>query len=281
MSCYPLCDIDRHPRPPAPMLPEPCEAGSPPEKYPVNLRPNFKIYCKEQNYCFRYFGSYYTGSKDFNRIYSDDDVITHYQTNNVIPSLCLLQFERWNLYTDMADLYERMTAAENNINALNTSSAEMSEAVTALRTDMDSLMTRVDALESNLTTLNADFQNHRVTDYNRWIRTEQMQTDINTLKAQKLNKQRDNTQTVDIETQAQSQSGYTVTNSLGGEVDCSAMNVLLSFGSLSVNGQEVWSSEGLTLSITTPIQHNQIVNDGDVITCRGMTNITFTPYISV
>lgn len=126
--------------------------------------------------------------------------------------------------------------------------------------------------------LESELEAHRQTDLARWQEVANLKTMVLDLQAGIANKKLNSTQTIDIETQAQGR-GYTVDNALGGRVNFSATSVLVSAGTLLVNGIEVWSSAGLSLSIG-PIKDSIDAQDGDNVTCTGMETITFTPYIA-
>ncbi len=124
-----------------------------------------------------------------------------------------------------------------------------------------------------------DLQDHKTADMSRWNEFYQLKKDFYDLKASIQNKALDTSSIVDIETDAQG-AGYTVTNSLGGRVTFTDVIVLLDLipGSVSVNGAVVWSGQALGVGT---IEDHVDVQLNDVITCTGITSITFTPYIGV
>lgn len=79
---------------------------------------------------------------------------------------------------------------------------------------------------------------------------------------------------VDIE--ASMTSGYTVDNELGGMIDGTGLNVLLTTWSIMKNGTSVDNGTVLNLG-TEPFSFE--VKNGDVITGIGITAVTFTPYV--
>ncbi len=81
---------------------------------------------------------------------------------------------------------------------------------------------------------------------------------------------------INIETAAQG-DGYTVANTLGGRIDFTGVNALVTTWALMVNGTVVLNGQLLGL---LPSPGSYMVNDGDVVTCIGMSAITFTPYVS-
>ncbi len=176
-----------------------------------------------------------------------------------------------NIENELTTLNDALTSLQtltgqhtNAISTQTTTLAEQADTILALTTNQGQILTWQ--------------EQHEETDYQRWMRYEATNTLVNDLMSAMQNKVKDTSNTVNIEAQAQS-GGYTVNSSLGGVIDCSAVNILLSFGDLMVNGKTVWSTQGLTLAITAPIQHSEVVKDGDVITCSGMSSITFTPYV--
>lgn len=130
----------------------------------------------------------------------------------------------------------------------------------------------------------ADLQAHETADeqmYAQWnqsltAQNNALQSQILALQAGIQNKKLDTTQTIDIET-ASAGAGYTVGDTLGGQITFNAFNVLVGTGTLYINGSQVWSNAGLTLAIGAS-GSTMDVNKGDVITQTGMTSITYTPY---
>lgn len=79
-----------------PELPKPCVAITPTGLYPINLMPDFKIYCKERDYCFKIFGHNYKGKMLHSNAYSDSEIDNIYTNNMASQSLCILKCEGWN-----------------------------------------------------------------------------------------------------------------------------------------------------------------------------------------
>lgn len=126
--------------------------------------------------------------------------------------------------------------------------------------------------------LESEFELHKNTDISRWQDLNDLKTQFYDLKASVQNKTLDTANQVDIERQAQG-DGYTVTSTLGGRVNFTAVIVLISVIPIQVfvNDTLVWNSQGLGIgTITDSVE----VENGDIVTCTGITSIKFTPYIS-
>lgn len=119
-------------------------------------------------------------------------------------------------------------------------------------------------------------QTHKDADMLRW-------QDYYNLKALFLNLQASiqqktlSTTWVSIETEAQSDIGFTVTSALGGRIRWEDVIVLLDLipGSVSINGVVAWSSQGLGLGTVNDYAD---VQQGDVIKCSGVTSIEYSNY---
>ncbi len=134
------------------------------------------------------------------------------------------------------------------------------------------------AFDPGLPAIAATLQSHRDHDMIRWQEFYDFKNQVLDLKAGIEGKVLDLTATVDIEAAAQTATGYVVTNALGGRVAFTDTIVLLDLipGQVSVNGKLVWSGQALGIGAVSDWVD---VNDTDVVTCLGITGITFTPYI--
>lgn len=140
----------------------------------------------------------------------------------------------------------------------------------------DSLNGSITSLQQAEAALETDFTTHKDTDLVRWQDYYNLKAEFYDLKASVQNKTLDTSSTVDIESAAQG-GGYTVVSSLGGRVNFSAIIILLTIVPqwIAVNGVKVWQGNGLGLGeISDAVE----VEDGDIVTCSGMTEITFAPY---
>ncbi len=82
---------------------------------------------------------------------------------------------------------------------------------------------------------------------------------------------------INIEDSAQD-VGYTVNNALGGQITFESPLVLLAgVGTLTINGNVVWTNVGLTVGLGVTGDTVEVQN-GDVVTCSGMSSIFFRPY---
>ncbi len=144
------------------------------------------------------------------------------------------------------------------------------QAVTAISASLGDLTAQVTALV-------ADLEAHKVGDITRWNEVAVIKEDVRNIQSQLEEVELDPTQLVDIETAAQG-SGYVVPFEHGGVVDLTATILLLGLGALYVNGELVWSTQGLSVTIGT-VSHRQDVKYNDVITCSGLTTIVITPYV--
>jgi hypothetical protein len=128
-----------------------------------------------------------------------------------------------------------------------------------------------------------NLQLHRDSDLARWEDFYNVKKEFLDLRASIGNKEPNEAGSVDILTSATG-SGYTVSNSLGGQLSIVYSALLLASGSISVNGVEVWSSGGLGLG-TTVTPYIDVAN-GDKITATksgltgGITALTFIPYVA-
>lgn len=102
------------------------------------------------------------------------------------------------------------------------------------------------------------------------------QTQLSDLQAGVDGKILDTASTINVETEVQG-TGYTVTNALGGRINFTGLNVLLTTYALYVNGIAVRNGDLLGLGTITG---DYDVKNGDVVTSIGMTSVTFTPYKS-
>lgn len=123
-----------------------------------------------------------------------------------------------------------------------------------------------------------DLQTHKDNDNLRWQEVTRLRNEVYDLRAGIENKILDTDNAIDIESESQG-SGYHVVNTLGGRVKFTGVVVLIDIvpKSVSVNGSKVWDSGGLgigTVGDSIDVQYD------DIITCTGLTAITFTPYIS-
>ncbi len=181
----------------------------------------------------------------------------------------------WILKVDGPELDNRL----DKILTLLQNVSDIQQDIVTINTLSQSNDSRFTAIENAVSAISTEFANHVDTDLNRWQQFSDLKLKVTEMNAGIQNKKLDTTNEVDIESQAQTSTGYTVSNVLGGVVSFNAVNVLLSFGNLYVNGVNVWSSAGLSLSLAG-ITDSYEVQDGDVITCTGMSWIKFTPYIS-
>lgn len=106
-----------------------------------------------------------------------------------------------------------------------------------------------------------------------------LRSEIATLKASVQNKVLDQSGVIDIEEYAQG-AGYQVTSALGGQITFTSPLVLLTgTGTLWINGAEKWTNVRLTVALGASGDTLE-VQQGDIVTCQGMSSITFTPYIA-
>ncbi len=122
-------------------------------------------------------------------------------------------------------------------------------------------------------TLYQEMEAHRQGDLKRWDYVNTLEARIIELEAK--------TQDKVVGVPGDITSPYTVTNELGGVVSWDWIAVVLSFGTISVNGEIVKSSNGLDL---VTISHDQIaVKNGDIIetSALGVINLEFAPFIAV
>lgn len=104
-----------------------------------------------------------------------------------------------------------------------------------------------------------------------------MRSQILALQASVSNKTLDTNNSANIESEAQG-GGYTVSNALGGQITFESPLILLAgVGTMYVNGVSVWTNVGLTIGLGVTGDTIE-VNNGDVITCSGMSSVIFTPY---
>jgi TolA-binding protein len=139
--------------------------------------------------------------------------------------------------------------------------------------------TRLSALETAISTLNDCCT--QVEDQLNALGSSlaSLQLQINNINAEIGGKKLDNNQRVDIETRTQG-AGYTVTNSLGGQVQFTTIVALLvGTGTLYVNGVNVWSNVGITVGLGQA-SGSYDVQPGDVITTSGMNQVYFVPYVA-
>lgn len=146
------------------------------------------------------------------------------------------------------------------------------ESYTSLAETVATLSSRCDALEN-------DLQTHKDSDVIRWSEVYALENRVLTLEARESNVILDTENTIDIETQAQSSDGYIVTATRGGRVSFTATIALITIipPVVYVNGTKVSSFDLLGLGTITDYVD---VATGDVITCQGISSMTFTPYIS-
>jgi hypothetical protein len=123
-----------------------------------------------------------------------------------------------------------------------------------------------------------DFDLHRATDLTRWQNVADLRAEVIALKAKIENKQLDYTVTSSIVSAVEG-GGYVVDNALGGVVNFTAAYLLLASGSLSINGAEVFSAQGLSLLVSNYSDSYEVVQ-GDIITGVNLDTVTFTPYVA-
>lgn len=163
--------------------------------------------------------------------------------------------------------------AQEIVDASNALTQQIEDSATQLATEISNVNTTL--TESTLP-LEA-FQEHVETDLTRWQEVADLRAMVYNTQASITNKVLSDTIT-DIESFVQGE-GFTVTNALGGIITFTATSLLISLGQLFVNGESVWSSAGLSLSIGG-ITDSRIVQENDVVTATGMSSITFTPYVA-
>jgi hypothetical protein len=123
-----------------------------------------------------------------------------------------------------------------------------------------------------------DFNNHRETDLARWQSVANLRAEVIALKASIENKVLQSSSQEDINIVSEG-TGYTVTAPLGGVVSFTASYLLLQSGSLTINGNEVFSAAGLALLVTNYSDEYE-VQAGDVITSDNLATLVFTPYVA-
>ncbi len=205
-------------------------------------------------------------------------------TTNVDSSLSALQLSINNVYDFVTRIYNdgssywramRQYMSEDLIPILagiNTLNSNFNSVF------VSNLMALLQSINDGVNATATAFANHIETDLGRWQDVANLRAEFYSLKSSIENKVLDTANVVDIETQAQGADGYTVASPLGGLINFTTIAVLVSPGTLSVNGVRVWSASGL--SLLQEIKDAYEVEDGDVVTCTGMTSITFTPYIN-
>lgn len=122
-----------------------------------------------------------------------------------------------------------------------------------------------------------DLQTHIDLDLKKWGWVTSLRERVSDLEAGIQNKTLDRENGVDIAVLSTLPEGYLVNNALGGRIEFTAFNLLLSFGTVSLNGNEVWSSSGISLALSG-ISDSWEVENGDVITTTGLTQCIFYPY---
>ncbi len=185
---------------------------------------------------------------------------------------------------ELDGITSRISDSENDIQTVEESLQDLSTAVAEIKTNpyysIEEINGLLSAIETKITNLDTVVQNHKNADNSRWNSIELFKQEVYNFMAGVENAipDPDPANTIDIESEAQG-SGYTVTNSLGGEIHYKDVVVLLDIipGKVSVNGEEVWNTDALGLG---EVGGAWKVKNGDVITASGITSITFTPYIS-
>ncbi len=194
---------------------------------------------------------------------ADIDQIKH-QMAGISSSVVLIQ-------SDVGKIKSDINVVQDDVTALNT-------AVSAISQQLGELASRVTSAEDSIAITNDTLATHRNGDVARWQELSNLKADFYTLKNSIASKVLDTANTEDIEDAAQG-DGYTVSNVLGGRVSFEAVIILIAIvpQQIFVNGIKIWDSAGLGLGT---LRDSVEVEAGDVVTCSGMTSITFTPYIT-
>lgn len=182
-----------------------------------------------------------------------------------------------HFHLNMEDLNKIDTSLLNTITALTIQVQQLTNDIITLKDKTLQIDSQFEIINQAITIVKTELSTHINEDLMKWQNVYNLEESVLNLQAIYANRILDTINTIDIENQAQD-SGYLVTNGLGGRITLTKTIILLDViqGVLSVNGENVWTSSGLGLGTVTKTYD---VNDNDLITCQGLNTITFTPYI--